>query len=66
MRRNPQVVAGWSADLTPVMDAALICGATTCRTNVAWRPGPTEIQVFAIYPMGEAVPVSDRPAYTFR
>jgi len=46
-RRNPQVVAGWSNDMTPVMDASLIC-AVTCRTTVTWRLGITELGVFGL------------------
>lgn len=61
MRRSETTASGWVL-------IKEVPGNVTL-TMIPWRAGLTTIQVFGVYvetDTGAAVPVGDRPAYTFR
>lgn len=71
MRRSETAAAGWVLIGQP-LDAHAVCPvgeSSVCASTIPWRVGVTEIQVFGVYQdgnTGEATPVGDRPAYTYR
>lgn len=63
MRKNPQVVAGWSL-ISTISDS--VCDLEKCSSTVTWRPGITEIQVFGVVGDGNATTVSEKTVFMYK